>query len=167
MGPRLGRAAAVEGRACAAPAASRAEAAECRAGAAVVVAAGAVDKETMMNTSGAKRTWPQWPLLARIAVSLGVIAAPLPLHAQGAARAPRAAQATAVKSFDNPKQAADALLAAATAFDVAALQGLFGPTLEDIVLPGNDAEDRQRAAEFVDEAREKASVSLDPTTRNR
>jgi hypothetical protein len=132
-----------------------------------VAAADAVDKETMMNTQGATRTWPHWPLLAGVAVTLGVIAAPLPLLAHGAARASRAAQAPPVKSFDNPKQAADALLAAATAFDVSALQELFGPKLEEIVLPGNDAEDRQRAAEFVDKAREKAHVSIDPTTRGR
>lgn len=131
------------------------------------MAAGAVDKETMMNTPGAKRTSPQWPLLAGIAVSLGVIAAPLHVHAQGAARAPRAAQAAAVKSFDSPKQAADALLAAATAFDVAALHEIFGPKFDEIVLPGKDAEDRQRAAEFVDAAREKAHVSVDPATRSR
>ena len=96
-----------------------------------------------------------------------MIAAPLHVHAQGAARAPRAAQAAAVKSFDSPKQAADALLAAATAFDVAALHEIFGPKFDEIVLPGKDAEDRQRAAEFVDAAREKAHVSVDPATRSR
>jgi hypothetical protein len=131
------------------------------------VAAGAVEKETTMNTLGAKRTWRQWPLLAGVAASLSVIAAPLDVHAQGAAGAPRATQAAAVKSFDSPKQAADALLAAATAFDLAALKGLFGSGLDDIVLPGTDAEDRQRAAEFADKAREKASVSVDPATKRR
>jgi len=77
------------------------------------------------------------------------------------------AQAAAVKSFDSPKQAADALLAAATAFDVAALHEIFGPKFDEIVLPGKDAEDRQRAAEFVDAAREKAHVSVDPATKSR
>lgn len=120
-----------------------------------------------MKTQGATRTRPHWPLLAGVVVTLGVIAAPLPSLAQSATRASRAAQTTAVKSFDSPKQAADALLAAATAFDVSALQELFGPKLEEIVLPGNDAEDRLRAAEFVDKAREKAEVSVDPATRGR
>jgi hypothetical protein len=129
-------------------------------------AAGAVDKETTMNTLAAQRTWRQWPLLAGVAASL-VIAAPLRVHAQGAASAPRATRTAPVKAFDSPKQAADSLLAAATAFDLGALEALFGPELEEIVLPGNQAEDRQRAAEFVDKAREKAHVSIDPATRSR
>ena len=130
----------------------------CRAEAADAVAAAAADdKEMMMNIQGGIRTGWRWPLLAAATVALNLIAAPF--HAD--------AKTTAVKSFASPKQAADALLAAATAFDVAALQELFGPALQDLVLPDNEAEDRQRAAEFVEKAREKAKVSVDPTTRTR
>lgn len=118
-----------------------------------------------MNTASAKRTCRQWPLVVGVAASLSVIAAPLHVHAQSAARVQRVTHTVAVKSFDGPKQAADALLAAAATFDVGALQGLFGPTLEDVVLPGNAAEDRQHASEFVAKAREKANVSVDPTRR--
>jgi hypothetical protein len=125
--------------------------------------AGAVDKETMMNTTSAKRTWRQWPLLAGVTVSLSVVAAPLYTHAEGAAGAPRVTKAAAVKAFSTPKQAADALLAAATKFDVGALRELFGPKLEEVVLPDKSAEDRQRASEFVAKARDKATVSVDPT----
>jgi Protein of unknown function (DUF2950) len=135
-----------------------------------VVAAGAVDKETMMNTADAKRTCRQWPLVVGVTASLSaiaMIAAPLDVHAQGAAGAPRLTRAASVKAFDTPKQAADALLAAAAAFDVGMLQELFGPLVADIVLSGTDVEDRERAAEFVTKAREKASVSVDPTTRRR
>ena len=73
------------------------------------------------------------PLVVGIAASLSVIAAPLQVYAQGAQRVTHKA---AVKAFATPKQAADALLAAAATFDVGALQELLGPTLEDVVLPG-------------------------------
>jgi len=120
-----------------------------------------------MKTADAKRTRRQWPLVVGVTASLSVIAAPLDVHAQSPAGASRPAQAATVKAFGTPKQAADALLAAATTFDVGLLQELFGPAVQDIVLTGTDAEDRQRAAEFVTKAREKASVSVDPTTRRR
>ena len=119
-----------------------------------------------MKTAGAERTWRRWPLLAGVTASLTVIAAPLHVDAQGTT-GPRVTPTTVVKAFDSPKQAADALLAAATAFDVGALQELFGPEVQDIVLPGTDAEDRQRASEFVEKARDKASVSVDPTSKSR
>lgn len=114
-----------------------------------------------MKTAGAKRMCRHWPFVVGIAASLSVIAASLPVHAQGATGAPRVTHSTAVKAFGSPNQAADALLAAATTFDVGALQELLGPELEDVVLPGTAAEDRQRAAEFVAKAREKAIVSVD------
>jgi hypothetical protein len=81
------------------------------------------------------------------------------------AGAQSAAQASAVKTFDSPQQAADALIDAADRFDVALLQELFGS--EDVVLSGEHAQDRQRATDFVAEAREKKSVSLDPKNRHR
>ena len=115
-----------------------------------------------MNTATAKRTCRQWPLVVGIAASLSVIAAPLQVYAQGAAGAQRVTHKAAVKAFATPKQAADALLAAAATFDVGALQELLGPTLEDVVLPGTAAEDRQHASEFVAKAHEKATVSVDP-----
>ena len=121
-----------------------------------------------MNTLGATRTWRRWPLVAGVAASLGVMATtPVAVQAQSAASAPRATQAAAVRSFETPKQAADALLAAATAFDVGALKGLFGPQLEKVVLTETPADNRQRVAEFVSEARDKARVSVDPVSKQR
>jgi hypothetical protein len=80
---------------------------------------------------------------------------------------PSAAGAAGVRSFSSPKQAADALVAAAGRFDVTALEALFGPTFKDVVLSGEDAQDRQRAADFVAKANEKQRVSIDPKTRSR
>jgi hypothetical protein len=71
------------------------------------------------------------------------------------------------KSFDTPQQAADALVDAAEKFDVRALEEIFGPGGDDIVLSGEYPQDRQRAADFAAKAREKKSVSVDPKRANR
>jgi len=78
-----------------------------------------------------------------------------------------AVSATAAKSFDTPKQAADALVAAADQFNQAALMQIFGPDGQDIVFSGEYAQDRKHAADFVAEAREKLLVSVDPKSGNR
>ena len=78
-----------------------------------------------------------------------------------------AAPAAGVMSFDTPQQAADALVEAADKFDVAALVQIFGPGGEDIAFTGEVAQDRKHASDFVAEAREKKSVSVDPKTGNR
>src|SRR5262245_50785860 len=64
--------------------------------------------------------------------------------------------------FDSPQQAADELVNAAEKFDVGALEEIFGPDGDDIVLSGEYPQDRQRANDFAAKAREKKSVSLDP-----
>jgi len=83
------------------------------------------------------------------------------------APASTAAPAADVRSFDTPQQASDALVDAAEKFDVGALVQIFGPDSEDVVLSGEFAQDRQRAADFVAEAREKKSISVDPKRGNR
>jgi hypothetical protein len=59
------------------------------------------------------------------------------------------------------------LVRAADKFDEAELSHIFGPDDEDIVLTGEYPQDRQHAANFVAEAREKLSVSVDPKRGNR
>lgn len=71
------------------------------------------------------------------------------------------------KAFASAQQAADALIAAADKFDVNALEEIFGPEGDDIVLSGEYPQDHQRATAFAAEAREKKSVSVDPTRGNR
>jgi len=73
----------------------------------------------------------------------------------------------AAKTFDAPQKAADALIAAAEKFDVSALEEIFGSDGDDIVLSGEYPQDRQRALDFAAEAREKKSVTVDPTTGSR
>ena len=91
-------------------------------------------------------------LLAALWVSLGVTAPAAP---------------PAVTTFDSPNQAADALIDAASRFDVPALERLFGPAVKEIVLSGEAPQDRERAREFVAKAREKQRVSVDPKSRGR
>ena len=62
---------------------------------------------------------------------------------------------TDARRFDTPQQAADVLIDAAEKFDVVVLAQIFGPRGEDIVFSGEYAQDRQHAANFVAEAREK------------
>lgn len=71
------------------------------------------------------------------------------------------------KLFDNPQQAVDALIEAATKFDEHALNEIFGPEGDDIVFSGEYPQDRRRASDFVSEAHEKMSVSVDPKRANR
>jgi hypothetical protein len=66
------------------------------------------------------------------------------------------------RGFDTPQQAADALVEAAEKFDQVALTQIFGSDGEDIVFSGEFAQDRKHAADFVAEAHEKTSVSVDP-----
>src|SRR6266480_1479377 len=70
------------------------------------------------------------------------------------ARQQSAAKATAVsagvnaKMFNTLQQAADELVDAAEKFDVHALEEIFGPDGDDIVLSGEYPQDRQRASDF-------------------
>ena len=86
---------------------------------------------------------------------------------QRAATTRRAAPAATVKTFDTPQQAAAALIAAADTFDVPALERLFGPSTKTVLLSDEPAQDRQRAAAFVEKAREKEGISIDPKNRAR
>ena len=78
-----------------------------------------------------------------------------------------AVPAPGARTFDTPQQAADALVDAAQKFDELALLQIFGFDGEDIVFSGELAQDRQRASDFVAQAHEGKSVSVDPQNGNR
>jgi hypothetical protein len=84
-------------------------------------------------------------------------------------KTPAATAATTggARRFDTPQQAASVLIEAAEKFDVVELAAIFGPDGEDVVFSGEFAQDRQHAANFVAQAREKESVSVDPKSGNR
>jgi hypothetical protein len=86
---------------------------------------------------------------------------------QSAASTARTAPASSVETFETAQKAADALVSAAGTFDVDALEQMFGPEFKTIVLSGEDAQDRQRAADFSAKAAEKTRVSVDAKTHTR
>jgi len=86
---------------------------------------------------------------------------------QSASKTVLASTGVSARTFQTPQQAADALVDAAEKFDVRALEEIFGPDGDDIVLSGEYPQDRQRASDFAAQAREKKSVTTDPKTGNR
>jgi hypothetical protein len=70
------------------------------------------------------------------------------------------------KQFDTPKQAADALIQVAANFDVAAAKEILGPEGNDIVSSEDPVQDKNRAAEFATNAKEKTSVEIDKKNPN-
>jgi hypothetical protein len=77
-------------------------------------------------------------------------------------------QATAAqKGFAKPKEAADALIKAAENFDVSALLEILGPDGKDLVGSQDPVQDKNKALAFAALAREKQSVSKDPSDKKR
>ena len=109
-------------------------------------------------------------LLCIATVAFGCLSASVTSRAQESTMNKGSAASTApelARRFDTPQQAADVLIDAAEKFDVTELAQIFGPDGEDIVFSGEYAQDRQHAANFVAEAREKKNVSVDPKSGNR
>lgn len=71
------------------------------------------------------------------------------------------------KEFDTPQAAADALIQAAEAYDVAALKEILGPGSDDIVASEDAVQDKNRATEFARTAREKNSIETDKKDANK
>jgi Protein of unknown function (DUF2950) len=101
------------------------------------------------------------------AVAWFCLSGPVPSPADETTAKKGSAVSTDARRFDTPQQAADVLIDAAEKFDVVELAQIFGPGGEDIVFSGEYAQDRQHAANFVAEAHEKKSVSIDPKNGNR
>src|SRR5262249_10373404 len=66
------------------------------------------------------------------------------------------------RTFDTPRQAADALVQAAAAGDAPAIVAMFGPGGKDIIPSGDPVEDKNDLARFAEKARESMDVSLQP-----
>jgi len=71
------------------------------------------------------------------------------------------------RTFDTPRKAADALIAAAANFDIPALKELLGPAGEDLVVTEDPVQDRNQGAAFAAMAREKSEIALDAKNPNR
>jgi Protein of unknown function (DUF2950) len=67
-----------------------------------------------------------------------------------------------VRTFDTARQAADALVQAAEANDIAAIVAMFGAGGKDIVPSGDPVKDKNDLARFAERARENMDISLEP-----
>lgn len=78
-------------------------------------------------------------------------------------------QATAqkAKAFDTPQQAADALIKAASDYDVPALLAIFGPDGNKIVQGGDQVQDKKNAIDFGKEASAKNSIQVSSSNPNK
>jgi Protein of unknown function (DUF2950) len=108
-------------------------------------------------------------------LALACLFVPVSLVAQPSSASAPAAKVSAAtggipagtKSFDTSQQAANALVRAAGQFDETALAQIFGPDGDNIAFTGDVVQDRQRAADFAEAARENTKVSVDPKTGQR
>ena len=80
---------------------------------------------------------------------------------------PAPAPVSQQKTFDTPKQAADALIQAAGNYDLPALQAILGPGSEDILSSADTVRDKNNAVAFAKLASEKDEVKVDPKDASR
>jgi hypothetical protein len=71
------------------------------------------------------------------------------------------------KTFNSPKEAADALIRAAEIDDVPALKEIFGPASEDLLSSEDAVQDKNIVTAFAVEAHQRNSVSVDSKNPNR
>lgn len=72
------------------------------------------------------------------------------------------AAAAKQKTFATPEKAAEALIAAAERYDVAALGEILGPDGIDLVVTEDPVQDKNQSVAFASEARKKSAVVRDP-----
>ena len=104
-----------------------------------------------------------------ITMACALLLAPaLAVSGDPAAKSATPAPATAKqRTFDTPRAAADALIAAAADYDVAALKAILGPAGVDLVVTEDAVQDRNQGAAFAALAREKSEIVTDAKNANR
>lgn len=90
----------------------------------------------------------------------------LALNAAPESKKEVAPAASAQKQFNTPKEAAEALIAAAASFDTNALKEILGPDATDLVSSQDPVSDKNRAEKFAAKAKEKTNVGMDPKKPN-
>jgi Protein of unknown function (DUF2950) len=103
------------------------------------------------------------PAVIAVALSLSLFSSAAPQAAKKTSSASQPAQ----KAFATPKQAAEALVQAAADFNVPELTRILGPDGESIVSSADPVRDKNNAAAFAAEAREKMQVTTDPKNPRR
>ncbi len=92
--------------------------------------------------------------------------APALAASEQSAKQPAASKAAPQQTFATPKEAADALIAAAATDDVPALKAILGPDSEDVVATEDAVQDKNRIEEFTAKAREKTTVVPNAKNKN-
>jgi len=86
-----------------------------------------------------------------------------PLQAQQASTSSPVSQ----RAFSTPQEAAQTLIQAAEAYDVAGLLEIFGPEGKDFIASADPIHDKKIAADFAAKARTKNAVTIDPKNKSR
>jgi hypothetical protein len=84
-------------------------------------------------------------------------------YAQNASPTGNASTTVQQKMFATPQQAAEALIAAAKAYDLPTLTQILGPDAEDLLASEDPVRDKNNAAEFATKASQNTEVRVDPT----
>jgi len=71
------------------------------------------------------------------------------------------AQAASPRAYETPKQAADALIAAAAKTDIAGLVAILGPDGKKLVDSGDAVRDKQDLTRFAERAKQKSAIEYD------
>jgi len=82
--------------------------------------------------------------------------------AQSGNASPAASPVAKQKAFATPQQAADALVQAASAYDLPTLEQILGPDSEDLLSTEDPVSDKNKAVEFATKAQQKTEVKVDP-----
>ena len=107
-------------------------------------------------------TFARNTMLASLALALFCV---LPVFGQSSKASSSAVPAQ--KGFASPEEAAAALIQAAEVFDLSALKEILGPEGQDLVSSGDPVQDKNNSTAFAALAREKQSVTKDPSNPNR
>jgi hypothetical protein len=119
-------------------------------------------KATPMNPR--KRTlFTQGPLVGLLIFSFSCGLTLVTLAQQKPSDTPQQSQ----KTFATAKEAAEAFIQAAENWDVAALKQILGPQGEELVASEDPVRDKNFAADFAANARQKTSVTADPKNSDR
>lgn len=125
-----------------------------------------MNEETQMNSRKsnvpARKAFVGLSMVALLCALTLLSALPLFSQAKPAESSPQSQ-----KTFNNPKDAADALIRAAESDDVTALKEIFGAAGEDLVSSEDAVQDKNIATAFAAEAHQKNSVTIDPKNPNR
>jgi hypothetical protein len=78
-----------------------------------------------------------------------------------------ASEAGEQRTFATPEQAAQELIGAAEQFDVGALKEILGPDGIDLIFTEDQVQDKNQAAAFAAQGRERSRVVVDPEKENR